>query len=61
MGEGHGQLFPLGVDGPILGPSGCLCLPQTRACAKAIFLNAGDGRSLSRSLKVSLVVAVEQP
>lgn len=46
MGAGHGQLLPPGVDGPDHGPSGHLCLPQTCACAKAIFFNAGDGKSL---------------
>lgn len=57
MGEGHGQLLPLGVDGPVHGPNGHLRLPQTRACAKAIFFNAGDGKSPSGNLKASLFPA----
>lgn len=59
MGEGHGQLLSLGVDCPVHGSSGHLHLPQTRACAKAIFFNAGVGKSPSGNLKVSLFPAVE--
>lgn len=43
MGEGSGQFLPLGVDCPVDGPGGYLCLAKTSTCPKAILFIAGDG------------------
>lgn len=56
MGEGPSQLLPLGVDCPVNGPAGCLCVAQTSTCSKTVFFTAGDGTTSNAGGKVPACV-----
>lgn len=45
LGEGSCQFLPLGVDRPVHGPGGCLCVVKTSACAETLLFTSRDGKA----------------